>query len=192
MILAILLFSCNNKNAKQETITEILDQSIETKKDEEVGIDFPEMDYFVTDNLRLRENADLNSFVITILPQYTNIGIVETGHIETIDSMTGPWVRILSETGFTGWCFSGYIEQRANVDFIKVSNCIITKDYFVPNINNRIVGGEFNIPNELIQENDFQYISTGILIILKADTPIDRSFEVILKNQNYEFKKKSN
>ncbi len=67
--------------------------------------------HYVTYNLRIRENQSLNSEIITTLPQFTAVTILETGEVETINSITAPWVRVQSQTGFSGWCFSGYIEQ---------------------------------------------------------------------------------
>jgi hypothetical protein len=72
------------------------------------------MTHYVTDNLRLRDGNNLASRTITTLPQYTALGIIETGRTETIDGITAPWIRIVSQTGFTGWCFSGYVRQIEN------------------------------------------------------------------------------
>jgi hypothetical protein len=45
------------------------------------------------------------------LPKYTALRIIETSKSETIDGITAPWIRIVSQTGYTGWCFSGYVKQ---------------------------------------------------------------------------------
>jgi hypothetical protein len=72
------------------------------------------MTHYVTDNLRLRSGDTLSSLTITILPKYTALRIIETGKSETIDGITAPWIRIASQTGYMGWCFSGYVKQIEN------------------------------------------------------------------------------
>jgi hypothetical protein len=69
------------------------------------------MTHYVTGNLRLRNAAALSSPAITTLPQFTALRIIETGKSETIDGITAPWVKIVSQTGYTGWCFSGYVRR---------------------------------------------------------------------------------
>ena len=63
-----------------------------------------------TDRLRVRENPDTGSAVVTTLDTGTEVQILETGTEETISGITAPWVKVLSENGFTGWAFSGYLE----------------------------------------------------------------------------------
>jgi hypothetical protein len=72
------------------------------------------MTHYVTDNLRLRNGSTLSSLTITTLPKYTAIRIVETGKSETIDGITAPWIKIVSQTSYAGWCFSGYVRQIEN------------------------------------------------------------------------------
>ena len=62
------------------------------------------------DRLRVRENPDTASAVVTTLDTGTQVRVLETGATETIGGITAPWVKVLSENGFTGWAFSGYIE----------------------------------------------------------------------------------
>jgi hypothetical protein len=69
------------------------------------------MTHYVTDNLRLRSDSSLNSAVITTLPQYTALRILENGKSETISGVTAPWIKVISQTGYEGWCFSAYITQ---------------------------------------------------------------------------------
>jgi hypothetical protein len=69
------------------------------------------MTHYVTDNLRLRNNNTLSSLIITTLPKYTALRIIETAKSETIDGITAPWIKIESQTGYIGWCFSGYVSQ---------------------------------------------------------------------------------
>jgi hypothetical protein len=69
------------------------------------------MTHYVTDNLRLCNSDTLSSSIITILPKYTALKIIETGKSEIIDGITAPWTRIVTQTGYTGWCFSGYIRK---------------------------------------------------------------------------------
>jgi hypothetical protein len=48
---------------------------------------------------------------IQTLDTGTKVQVVETGTTETIGGITAPWVKVLSENGFTGWAFSGYLEM---------------------------------------------------------------------------------
>ncbi len=69
-----------------------------------------------TDNLRLREKAAATSLIVTTLNKGTAVQLLETGAMQTIDGITAPWVKVLSETGYTGWCFSGYLVDVERVD----------------------------------------------------------------------------
>jgi hypothetical protein len=62
-------------------------------------------------NLRIRFNGDLFSKIAAVLPAGTDVQVLETGDLVTIDGITAPWVRVLSSTGYTGWCFGGYLEK---------------------------------------------------------------------------------
>jgi len=50
--------------------------------------------------------------VVTTLPKGTEVQIFETGPNATIDNITASWVKVVSSTGFTGCCFSGYLERE--------------------------------------------------------------------------------
>ena len=63
-----------------------------------------------TDRLRLRENPDTGSQIVTTLNTGMQVQVLETGTTETIGGITAPWVKVLAENGFTGWAFSGYLE----------------------------------------------------------------------------------
>ena len=77
----------------------------------DIEVNHGTMTHYVTVNLRLRDRADLNSTVITTLLQNTAIKITEIGIAETIDGIIAPWIRVISENGYSGWCFSGYVRQ---------------------------------------------------------------------------------
>ena len=64
----------------------------------------------VIDNLRLRDKADTSSLMVTTLPKDMEVVVVETGPSATIGGITAPWVKVVSGFGYTGWCFSGYLE----------------------------------------------------------------------------------
>jgi len=64
------------------------------------------------ENLRLRENYNTSSNVVTTMLKGTEVQIFETGPNDTIDGITAPWVRVVSGTGFVGWCFSGYLVKK--------------------------------------------------------------------------------
>ncbi len=67
--------------------------------------------HYVTHNLHVRTEPTTSSSVITTLPRFTAVQIIETGITETIGSITAPWVRLESQSGFAGWSFSGFINE---------------------------------------------------------------------------------
>ena len=99
--------------------------------------------HYTTDNLRLRSSDVLTSSIITTLPQYTAFRIIETGKTERIDGITAPWVKVITQTGYTGWCFSGYISPiESNVIEDIALSFSNTKSGSFPGINQRL-GWEF-------------------------------------------------
>ena len=64
----------------------------------------------VIENLRLRDKADTSSPMVTTLPKNMEVAVVETGPSATINGIAAPWVKVVSGSGYTGWCFSGYLE----------------------------------------------------------------------------------
>ncbi len=67
--------------------------------------------HITIDNLRLRETPNTSSLMVTTLNSDSAVQVLETGEMQTIDGITAPWVKVLSESGYTGWCFSGYLEE---------------------------------------------------------------------------------
>jgi hypothetical protein len=66
------------------------------------------------DSLRIRDNPNTTSLLVATLQKDTGVQVIETGTSTSIDGITAPWVKILSSTGYTGWCFSGYLEELPN------------------------------------------------------------------------------
>ncbi len=71
-----------------------------------------ETTHHTTDNLRLRDNSNASSEIVTTLLKGSAVQVLETGAMQTIDGITAPWVKVLSESGYTGWCFSGYLKAK--------------------------------------------------------------------------------
>jgi len=65
--------------------------------------------------LRLRDSSNTTSLIVTTLDSGVEVQVLETGVTVTIDGITAPWVKVLAENGFTGWCFSGYLEEIEQV-----------------------------------------------------------------------------
>jgi hypothetical protein len=63
-----------------------------------------------TARLNVRNNPNITAPLVTTLELGTEVQILEIGHTETIGEITAPWVRALSADGFSGWCFSGFLE----------------------------------------------------------------------------------
>ena len=87
-----------------------------------------------TENLRLRDSANTSSLIVTTLLKDTEVQVIETGANATINNITAPWVKVISSTGFTGWCFSGYLEE------IAVNNS--AADAFADKADNSLVSNE--------------------------------------------------
>jgi uncharacterized protein YgiM (DUF1202 family) len=67
--------------------------------------------HYTTDNLRLRYQPDLSGGIITTLPKNTGVKILQTQREVIIDDIKGDWVRVVSENGYMGFCFSGYLRE---------------------------------------------------------------------------------
>lgn len=63
--------------------------------------------------LRVRENPSTTSPIVTTLDSGTEVHILGMGPIDTIDGITASWKKILTSDGYTGWCFSGFLERVA-------------------------------------------------------------------------------
>ena len=76
-------------------------------------------------------------------------------------------------------------------DYIKLTNCTITNDYFVPNMLNRIMGINDDEPpsDQPVKNNSIRFIWGGFQIVLKNDTPLNEDIIITVKNSKYEFNK---
>jgi hypothetical protein len=74
------------------------------------------------DNLRLRDTANTSAKLVATLPKGTEVQVIETGPVTTIDGISAPWVRVTGGNGYTGWCFSGYLEEIKKPD---IGNSVI-------------------------------------------------------------------
>ena len=63
-----------------------------------------------TARLRVRDNPNTASLIVTTLDIGAEVQVLETGAMATIDGITAPWVRVLSYNRFTGWVFSGFLQ----------------------------------------------------------------------------------
>lgn len=78
--------------------------------------------YRVSENLRLREEEDTSSAVITTMRAGTRVKVLAAGKEETIDGITASWVQVEVQkeardkdgntipAGTKGWCFGGYLQ----------------------------------------------------------------------------------
>jgi hypothetical protein len=70
------------------------------------------------DNLHLRDTANTSAKLVTTLPKGTEVQLIETGPATTIDGISAYWVKVISGNGYTGWCFSGYLEEIKKPDIV--------------------------------------------------------------------------
>ncbi|MDR0321917.1 MAG: SH3 domain-containing protein [Treponema sp.] len=119
LFIVILLFSCNKSaNDKKEQAPVNLNEVIPNAFESPIIVDKSMLQtgtvmYYVTNNIYLYENADISS-PIMLLPRFSALKILEYGETETIDNITAPWIKITSQSGYTGWCFSGFVSQVEN------------------------------------------------------------------------------
>ena len=75
-------------------------------------------------------------------------------------------------------------------EYIKLTNCTIITDFFVPNMLNRIMGIEDDDPpNVPIENNTLRYFWGGLQIALRNDIPSNENTILIAKNSKHEFSK---
>jgi hypothetical protein len=69
--------------------------------------------YFITSipNLRLRDSIGNDGKILRLLNQGEKIEVLEKGKEETISGVKGNWVKVKTEKGEVGWCFSAYLEE---------------------------------------------------------------------------------
>jgi hypothetical protein len=67
--------------------------------------------HITVNNLRVRKTPSLSADTISILGKGTFVQILEIGQEEIIDGIKSGWVKIMSDTGYQGWCFSGYLHS---------------------------------------------------------------------------------
>ena len=110
LLVIALLFSCN-KNVKHEKI-QVAENPSENYEvlSKPINIKIP-MTHYTLEKLWLRESADISSSIVALLPKRTNFNIIETGETETIDGITASWIKIETQYGYAGWCFSDYVKQ---------------------------------------------------------------------------------
>ncbi|MBQ7905421.1 MAG: SH3 domain-containing protein [Spirochaetaceae bacterium] len=66
--------------------------------------------HYTSDYLRIRNDYNLNSQIITVLEPNMGVEIIANGKKETIDGITSNWVKVISANGYVGWCFAGYLK----------------------------------------------------------------------------------
>ena len=66
---------------------------------------------YVTDHIKLRDNPTLTAHVIAVLPKYTAVHLITDGATQIIDGISGRWISVISQNGYSGWSFSGYVKD---------------------------------------------------------------------------------
>jgi hypothetical protein len=63
------------------------------------------------ENLRLRNSPSSIAKIIRNLIKGEKLELIEKGKEETINGVTGNWVKVKTQQGETGWCFDAYLEE---------------------------------------------------------------------------------
>lgn len=66
--------------------------------------------HYTSDYLRIRNDYNLNSQIITVLEPNMGVEIIAKGKKDTIDGIKSNWVKVISANGYVGWCFAGYLK----------------------------------------------------------------------------------
>lgn len=66
------------------------------------------------ENLRIRVNPTLNAGTIIVLSKNSKVKVLEMGRNETIDGINANWVKVVTDSDYVGWCFSGYLQTFEN------------------------------------------------------------------------------
>lgn len=141
--------------------------------------------------INLRSEPSINGEKKSLLSQNTKLIVLERSHnIETIDGLENYWYKVETMNEL-GWVFGGYLSERPTTvinefhNYIRLTNCTITTDYYVPIINN-IIGGDddyffINI------DNDIGLVGRVIQVIVKENITSSDTITLIAKNNIHEF-----
>ena len=95
--------------------------------------------FFTNTRLKLRENSDLSSRVITVLDEETCVIFLKEGSYDTIDDIGDNWVKVKTipqkgnnQKSLEGWVFGGYLLSAREVPVFSESNklCLRTENWF--------------------------------------------------------------
>ena len=143
-ILIILLFFSCNRTKNNEVQSDEMDVVYVVEGNylsiERIKIEEP-MTHYVIYDLNLMAESNLSSVVISVLPSFSALRIIETGETEIINGITTQWIKIMSQTGYIGWVFS------ADVGVID-SNVTRTLALSFTGWHHGSFLGERNIPDE--------------------------------------------
>ena len=113
-ILFILVFCSCEKKVQKDNINDYNEKEVETV---EVGVYKPQnqhinQPYWTIENLRLREEPNIDSQIIQTLKAGTQVLGLVYGDKITIDGITSSWIFVQNENGEKGWCFGGYLSDK--------------------------------------------------------------------------------
>jgi len=117
IIISLLLFSCKNKKTDNQ---EPVDYDITAEeKTIDPNVSYSENIYTFRytvmrvnspEGLNVRNAPDINAEKINLLPNLTDVLIIDEDVMVKIDGIDGKWVRILLP--IRGWVFSGYLAEK--------------------------------------------------------------------------------
>jgi len=67
--------------------------------------------FYINNDMNLYENPEFSNKIITVLPKYSAVNILELGESVLLNNINAPWANVSTQTGYTGWCFSGYLRE---------------------------------------------------------------------------------
>jgi hypothetical protein len=67
--------------------------------------------HYVAESLRLRSGGSSTASIVTVLQPFVGLEISEHGASAKIDGISADWVKVHTDNGYVGWCFSGYLKS---------------------------------------------------------------------------------
>ncbi|MBP7737017.1 MAG: SH3 domain-containing protein [Spirochaetes bacterium] len=83
------------------------------EKNKYFRLDGPNAQYFKSkiNNLRLRNESSIKGLIIRNLDKKDKMIILKKGKKESIDGVSGNWVKVLTDKNEIGWCFDSFLEK---------------------------------------------------------------------------------
>ena len=160
----ILIFGCSRDSASKEQTTNNKNETVFSEDEVDTGIKKtnPKVAFEMVvndDNVRMRENPDLSSNIITTLNKNSKVTfITKTISTDVIDNMNTCWYKVaLDDRKTEGWVYGHYLSSNYG---IKIKNGEIRNTLSIPSLNNKIM----SLGDEFLDELENKSVNKPLLI----------------------------